>query len=293
MAESMAITDKEIRKELLRSPLAREEDLDSVVYPCLRNISAGMMFRFLPHPTGPKPPEYVYIPPDTLSRIQGSQQHIKALLTIAKWNFVWEVGHLRGEMFKKDLKGELSWLKRYSDQNIYLVPGGHDDRYEAHSPLYHLLPRRTLERYGLPLLKAAVWPWPTVGREVDMAKLGYGDFDLRLSNAFAFHVWTLLCSQSPPSAFTKDDPLVLLSHNLDFWLPYAIRMAEDRLRTAPRVRIENKRNVKLLSWTRSGARCRRAARSTAPRQAWRSGLGKTTPGRQRKRWSSSRIQGAG
>lgn len=73
MAEAMAITDKEIRKELLRSPLAREEDLDSVVYPCLRNISAGMMFRFLPHPTGPKPPEYVYIPPDTLSRIQGSQ----------------------------------------------------------------------------------------------------------------------------------------------------------------------------------------------------------------------------
>jgi hypothetical protein len=45
------------------------------------------------------------------------------------------------------------------------------------------------------------------------------DFQQRLANAWAWTVWPHLVSGSRLAAFTSDDPIKLLAHNLDFWVP--------------------------------------------------------------------------
>lgn len=38
---------------------------------------------------------------------------------------------------------------------------------------------------------------------------------------------------SPQIAFTKDDPIRILAHNLDFWVPAVTEAMEDEMRTWP------------------------------------------------------------
>jgi hypothetical protein len=93
--------------------------------------------------------------------------------------------------------------------------------------LYRLLPRRTLERFGLPVLRRALWPTALMGRR-DLALLP-ADVTTRLAHAFAHHVWPLLVPGARPDALADDEPLRLLAHNLDFWFPYADRLIERRV----------------------------------------------------------------
>lgn len=65
------------------------------------------------------------------------------------------------------------------------------------------------------------------------------DFRDRLSKAFAAHVWPFIEGGSSINSFGKDEPVRLLAHNLDFWLPNAVRVAEQRLASFDRVAIEN------------------------------------------------------
>lgn len=58
--------------------------------------------------------------------------------------------------------------------------------------------------------------------------------------AFAHHIWPLLNSGSKLHAFSKDDPIVLLSHNLNYWIPFAHKVCENRLRKKSRVTLENR-----------------------------------------------------
>jgi len=53
-----------------------------------------------------------------------------------------------------------------------------------------------------------------------------------------------LISSSKPSAFSKDDPIKILAHNLDYWLPYAYSFIEKQLETHGRVPIEDKEQEK-------------------------------------------------
>lgn len=48
------------------------------------------------------------------------------------------------------------------------------------------------------------------------------------------------------SAFSKDDSLVLLAHNLDFWLPYIFEVIESRLSTFERIEIEDEKQFETL-----------------------------------------------
>lgn len=106
-----------------------------------------------------------------------------------------------------------------------------ESRYFEHAPLLHLLPRATLERFGLPLLRAGQWPF--LAEHADIDRYLPADFDDRLAKAWAWAVWRDLMPGSPLTAFSSDDPIRLLAHNLDFWLPAVTDTIEGLLRQFP------------------------------------------------------------
>jgi len=68
-----------------------------------------------------------------------------------------------------------------------------------------------------------------------------GDFDERVARAFAAHIWPLIDSGSRIKSFSKDCPIVILAHNLNYWIPFSVAVTESRLREFGRVKIENKK----------------------------------------------------
>ncbi len=224
------------------SLLASADELDPEVFPALRNVSAAMIFEFVPIPKVRTTPEFVYVP-------VARRDEFHILAVIAEWSFAWESGVLRHEAFKAKAARRpdygYEWLERFpAGHDFRLVPLFGRSRYFGYSLLHHLLPRKTLERFGLPLLKPGLWPfeWPTSRRDPLLPL----DAETRLACAVQYHLWPLLCPGATPSAFSANEPIRTLSHNLDFWLPYADLVAQDRMRRHGRVRIENKRQATLL-----------------------------------------------
>jgi len=78
------------------------------------------------------------------------------------------------------------------------------------------------------------------------------DFDDRVANALASHLWPWLDSGSQVHAFSKDNPIVLLAHNLNFWLPCIYKVAEERLRGFSRVRFESEEQIHELRELQAG-----------------------------------------
>jgi len=219
--------------------LAAGDELEPENFPRLGNISAAFIFQFVPRPVEIKSPEFVYVPYQHKARRDDIQTRIE--LAVAYWGMTWEAAQLRLNLVSElhGLPDELTWLQNHAEENIYLLPeGGPISKYYAYCPLYHLLPQQLLESYGLPLLKGGLWPYTTSDylRERALPL----DFAERLATAFAHHIWPLLNSGSKLSAFSNKEPLRLLAHNLDFWMPYAYQLAESRMRQFPRVDIENK-----------------------------------------------------
>lgn len=237
--------EDEERRRMLLTHLASGDDLLPDRFPELTNLSAGFMFRAMPRPREAASPEFVYV--DERAKAQGSDDWVRQQLFISNWNVAWEADRLRHEMFR-DVPPQLSWLTRLEGHNIYLLPKIGRTRYVAYQPLFHLIPKATLDRFGLPAFKRGVWPY--MGMSDDPLDELPADFDDRLARAFAYHVWPALCSGSSPSAFSENDPIKLLGHNLDFWLPYATRVVEERLRDFPLVEIEDSRFRKRLEKVR-------------------------------------------
>ncbi len=187
-------------------------------------------------------PEFVYIPLKTRQK-KGDSHWTNCHVALHEWNISWEASQLRHEIFEDKLPAQLKWIRKFEDANIYLLPDT-TPKYEAYLPLYHLLPQRTLQNFNLPLLKRGIWP-PAGFSHLELL-LFQPNFESQLSEAFAHHVWPLLVSGSKIKAFTKDDPIVLLSHSLNYWLSYAYCVAEERLRLFPRVECENDEQKKQL-----------------------------------------------
>ena len=118
------------------------------------------------------------------------------------------------------------------DVNVVLVPRTRS-RYHEYAPLYHLLPKATLARYGLPLLRGGQWPFLTESAPID--RYLPEDFEARLARAWASAVWRHLMPASAMSGFTRDDPIRLLAHQLDFWLPPVTEVIQQELRELPLV----------------------------------------------------------
>jgi hypothetical protein len=223
--------------------LAKGESLLPENFPELINLSAGFMFNFIPKPSHTLPPEFVYVPINPNK--QWDKSSLKVTLAITEWNSLWEAGHLRSEFVPKilthDFPKELRWLTKIENANLYLIPNGRKSAFDAFEPLYHLLPLHTLNRFGLPAFKPGFWPPRTYHHTIDQHFTD--DFDERVAKAFASYLWPWLDSGSRLHSFSKDDPIVLLAHNLNFWLPCIYKVAEERLQCFHRVEFDNKKQM--------------------------------------------------
>jgi hypothetical protein len=238
------ITDQEI----IESHFAKGKDLDPFVFPELSTLSAAFFYHFTPVARNPAAPEIVFLPTTDADRLE-----IVGLL--ASWNYLWEAAQYRKEVFEHNRSAGLhpklaAWIDRLPAANIYLVAET-KRKYDAYSPLYHLLPKPVLDRYGLPAMKRPIWPSNLASPWYD--RIFQANFVDRLSRAFAEHIWPYLDSGSGLRAFGSNDPLVLLSHDLDFWLPYAVSVIEERMRSFSRVDPETPEQIRILNEAREHA----------------------------------------
>jgi hypothetical protein len=233
----------DIGLEIKHSSIAVGDELDPGQYPQLWNLSTAFFYKLIVHPSEVKSPEFVYVPANLYNGNRyGSGAEIEC--AISKWNISWEAAQLRYGILSGELPDGLKWLEQFKGENIYLLPRNSAYYYYTFAPLFHLLPHWRLKHFGLPLLKRGIWPY--VMPDFYLEKLLPSDFGLRLEHAFASHIWPLINSGSKLSAFSSYYPLKILAHNLDFWLPYAYQVIEDRLRSFDRTPIEDKRQVNIL-----------------------------------------------
>lgn len=227
MADEREPTAEEIeafqRAEFLEDPVSATAD----EYPRAWNRSAAFLYKRIVRPHTPAPPEYVTLP---LGLPHASSQ-LDMSLAVAKWNMLWEAAQFRRRFFSDDeLPSPMQEVADHGDVNVVFVPRT-ATRYYEYSPLFHLLSRATVERYGLPLLRAGQWPFLMETTPVD--RYLPADFEHRLSRAWAWAVWRHLMPGSSQRAFSSSDPIRLLAHNLDFWLPPATAVIHDILRSLP------------------------------------------------------------
>lgn len=194
-------------------------------FPSLTNMSAGMMFDGMIRPIQAELPDYVTI----------DMRHLDLELcgSVGMWNMVWGAGQYRRRFFDEAaLAPAVAKVADLGDINTILVPRT-ASRYFEYAPLYHLLPRATLDQFGLPLLRRGIWPFLADTSNIDrhLAR----DFGQRLAKAWAWTVWPHLNSGSRISAFAHDDPIRLLAHNLDFWVPPVTSVIQDWLGMFPEV----------------------------------------------------------
>lgn len=196
-------------------------------FPRMYNLSAGFMYRAVIRAEVPARPEYVTVPmPEACG-----DESLSTLIAVSRWNLLWEAAQFRRRFFNEgDLPPQLARIADGGDVNVVFVPRS-TMRYHEYAPLYHLLPRATLERFGLPLLSAGQWPFVTQVDDID--RYIQADFEQRLSRAWASQIWRHLMPGSPIGAFTTREPIRLLAHNLDFWVPPVTEVMQDALRGLP------------------------------------------------------------
>lgn len=195
-------------------------------FPTLRNISTAFLFNAMVSATHPEPTEYVALP--ELTRPSSELAGV-----VGQWNMLWEAAQFRRRFFDIDeLPPAMSEIADLGDVNVVFVPRTRS-RYHEYAPLVHLLPRPTLERFELPLLRGGQWPFMADYAGTD--DFLPADFERRLARAWASTVWRHVDSGSALGAFTREEPLQLLAHNLDFWVPAVTTMIQDRLGGYPEI----------------------------------------------------------
>lgn len=205
---------------------ADPDNLTAETYPHLTNISVGFMINRVVRAVDPVPPEYVTL---ALERPYLSSAGHK--FAIAKWNLLWESAQFRRRYFDEDeLPPEVGEIADQGDVNVVFLPRT-VTRYYEYAPLYHLLSSSQVQRHGLPLVGTGIWPY--TASFGDPNRHLPSNFGTRLSLAWASAVWRHLSPGSPPSAFSTTDPVRLLAHNLDFWVPPVTSVVEDILREFP------------------------------------------------------------
>lgn len=155
-------------------------------------MSAGFIYKAVLRAEVPDPPEYVTVPMHTRARDERSLVLANA---VAQWNLVWEAAQFRRRMFgEDDLPPELCRVADRGDINVVFVPRTRS-RYYEYAPLFHLLSRATLDRFGLPLLRGGMWPYLTADHDRYLPV----DFLARLERAWAFAIDTRTVRQASGS----------------------------------------------------------------------------------------------
>jgi hypothetical protein len=227
------------QRDIINSLYAPQEALHPAVFPELYTLSSAFFYQLIAVAKNPAPPEVVFVPVEDKRRVD-------LVGVIASWNNLWEASQFRGELFKssryEDMAPEfVNFLRNLPQANIYLVP---DTPYDAYAPLFHLLPKSLLDRHGLPAVNRPLWP-SNGCRSYD--EILPRDFSRRIGNALSDHLWPYLCSGSRRNAFSPAEPLVVLSHNVEFWIPYALQVIEGRMRQFERTEVENDDQRKWLA----------------------------------------------
>jgi len=192
------------------------EERGPQLFPSLRTLSAAFIYSFVPLPDEKLAPEYVTV------HVRGVEER----LFVAEWNTMWEAGYLRSLRDEASLPAGFDWLARFQGRNIYLLPGGEADVYHRFAVLYHLLPLRVLERFGLPPLHRGIWPFTLD----TMHDVGFpADLQHRLERAWSYHIWPILAGGrlGDKRAYSQNEPIRLLSHGLEYWLPHAYATIEN------------------------------------------------------------------
>jgi hypothetical protein len=224
-----------------RQWIASEEEQNPSVFPELYNLSGAFMYQFLPRPKELARPEFLFLP--SPKRGTNNPRVAEFAGVIGQWNIAWEAGQLRSKIVfsnkeRRKIFKTLPALSSADDRNVYLLPDT-AKRFDAYLPLYSLLPLHILERFGLPAVRKMIWPTIAPINSYEIEPFLPTDFRDRLSKAFAIHIWPFIEGGSSIKSFGKDEPIRLLAHNLDFWLPNAVRVAERRLASFDRVAIES------------------------------------------------------
>jgi hypothetical protein len=205
--------------------LLPDADATPEAYPRLTNISAAFMYSGVVRPVQPAPAEYAALPMP--------RHDTKTLVAVAQWNMLWEAAQYRRRFFDTDdIPEPMAAIAELGDVNVTFVPRS-ATRYFEYAPLLHLLPKRALTRFGLPTLRGGQWPF--LADYSGIEDFLPADFEQRLARAWAWVVWPHLISGSKMAAFSADDPIKLLAHNLDFWVPAVTTTIQDRLRDFPEV----------------------------------------------------------
>ncbi|MEQ8735980.1 MAG: hypothetical protein RIC29_13730 [Rhodospirillaceae bacterium] len=230
--------------------IAKGEELESWRYPELTNFSARFFYRFLPIPEKPQLPRFLYIPFSSVQLDGASDHRLRLLGAIAKWNIAWEAGQFRHEMFGPDQEEDsvhdiVPSLSRVQGQNVYLLVDS-PKRFDAYLPLYSMIPYKTLDANGLPAIRRNVWPaFPAFTERIE--GLLPDDYQTKLSEAFASRIWPHLISGSKLKAFEKNEPIKLLAHSLDYWLPFATSVIQNRLNLHELTEFEEDNDKSMLS----------------------------------------------
>ena len=237
----MTTTDSTTDMDMTNDSAQRDYDFDELLpmtdehaapdmHPRLVNTSAAFLYRAVVRAETPAPPEYV-----TVALPPALMKDPKTAVAVAEWNTLWEAAQFRRRFFDEDeLPTPMHKIADRGDLNVVFVPRTRT-RYHEYAPLFHLLPRAVLERHGLPLMRGGQWPFST--QLVNVDRCLPADFEARLSRAWAGTMWRHLMPQyrSPISGFTTDDPIRLLAHNLDFWIPPVTEVIQEALRVFPEV----------------------------------------------------------
>lgn len=224
MSEDREATAAEIEAWQRDTVFLPAGDATAEEHPSLYNLSAGMMYGGVIRPLELELPDYV--------AIEMSRPSLDLIGQVGMWNTLWEAGQFRRRFFADEALPEpIARIADLGDINTILVPRT-QSRYFEYEPLFHLLPKATLDRFGLPLLRRGLWPF-MADHGVD--RVLPPDFGDRLAKAWAYTVWPHLNSGSRLGAFSRDDPIRLLAHNLNFWVPPVTAVVQETLKTFPEV----------------------------------------------------------
>lgn len=217
------ITDEFAREH---SFIKYEAELTAEVFPKLTSFPVRCIYQLLPIPDEPPPPpEYVFIAKPDHKRGQDREEYWKHRLFVSSWNMTWDAGFARRGFLGDEVPIDLAWVLD-SEVNVRLVYGDTKHNYDAYAPLYHLLPRQTLDLFGLPYLRRG--GWPMLRDEHLLENILPKDFNQRLANAISYHLWPRLNSRAVPSCYSREEPILTLAHNLDYWMPYIDLVAQER-----------------------------------------------------------------
>lgn len=229
LAEETKLTASEVEEQNRNQFLSPADECTPELYPYMSNMSAAFMYQAVLRSTDPDPVEYVTLRMDALV----GEERLKKELVVARWNLMWEAGQYRRRLFDyEELPEDIRKVADVGDVNVLFVPRTRS-RYYEYAPLLHLLRRATLERFHLPLVRAGSWPFmmDTTGPDRFLP----ADFEQRLARAWSWEIWHRLMPGSPLGAFTQSDPIRLLSHNLDFWIPPVTEVIRMTLEDFPEV----------------------------------------------------------